>query len=111
MKKLIIGLLLLNFAATSTVGYMFYEESQREIELTIKIPDLEEQRAFRQNVYQGLARGLENQRLNFLRLLSLHHFLKPHENGEHESCPECQKYLEENKDNITFNPEVKKWTL
>jgi hypothetical protein len=111
MKKLIIVLLLLNFAATSTVGYMFYEESQREIELTIKIPDLDEQRAFRQNVYQGLVRGLENQRLNFLRLLALHHFLKPHENGEYEDCPECQRYLEKNKDNITSNAEVKKWTL
>ena len=111
MKKLIIVLLLLNFAATSTVGYMFYEESQREIELTIKVPDLDEQRAFRQNVYQGLVRGLENQRLNFLRLLALHHFVKPHKDGEYKDCPECQRYLEENKDKIISNAEVEKWTL
>ena len=111
MKKLIIVLLLLNFAATSTVGYMFYEESQRQIELTIKVPDLDEQREFRKNVYQGLARGLENQRLNFLRILTLHHFLEPHENGEYESCPECQKHLQENQDKIISNVYIKEQTL
>ena len=58
MKKLIIVLLLLNFAATSTVGYMLYEESQRQIELTIKVPDLDEQREFRREARLGLCAGL-----------------------------------------------------
>ena len=111
MKKLIIALLLLNFVATLTVGYMFYEKSQQDIELTIEVPDLEEQREFRKNGYQGMVRVLENQRLNFLRILSLHHFLEPHENGEYESCPECKRYLQENQDKIISNMNTKEITL
>jgi|TARA_R110000824_G_scaffold67972_1_gene176047 hypothetical protein len=111
MRKLIIALLLLNFVATLTVGYMFYEKSQQDIELTIEVPDLKEQREFRKNGYQGMVRVLENQRLNFLRILSLHHFLEPHENGEYESCPECQKHLQENQDKIISNVYIKEQTL
>ena len=74
MRKLIIALLLLNFVATLTVGYMFYEKSQQDIELTIEV-------------------------------------LQPHENGEYESCPECQKHLQENQDKIISNVYIKEQTL
>ena len=37
--------------------------------------------------------------------------LQPHENGEYESCPECQKHLQENQDKIISNVYIKEQTL
>ena len=118
MKKLLIFLLLLNFVTTLSVGYIIYDKTSNkkptiiEIEPPIK-GDIDElvavDKEFRKNVYEGMSRLMYGQNMINLRLLSLHHFVKPHTDEFYENCPECklerQQILEEDKESVTSNTE------
>ena len=118
MRKLLIFLLLLNFITTLSVGYIIYDETNNKKATIIEIEppiegDIDElvsvDREFRTNVYKGISRLMYGQNMINLRMLSLHHFVKPHADEFYEDCPECQlekqKILEEEKENVTLNME------
>ena len=102
MNKLIIFLLLLNIAATLTVGYTTYTNEPMVYKITEKAPveglDQEEHKKFEQNVYQGLqmlmsgdSQIVQNQQDLNIAILRIHHFAEPHSDKFYEACPECQK--------------------
>ena len=116
MKKIIVFLLLLNFTATIAVGYTIYKNnSKKPYEINIESPSKIEDEQFKANVYEGMKRLMVGQNMINLRMLSLHHFVKPHGEDFYEHCTECQlekqKILEEQKNNITFSEEVIEWTF
>jgi len=116
MKKVIVFLLLLNFTATIAVGYTIYKNnSKKPYEINIESPSKIEDEQFKANVYEGMNRLMMGQNMINLRMLSLHHFAKPHGEDFYEHCPECQleqqKILEEQKNNITFSAGVNEWTF
>jgi hypothetical protein len=119
MKKLLVFLLLLNFVTTLSVGYIIYDEASNkkptiiEIEAPIEA-DIEElisiDKEFKTNVYKGLSRLMYGQNMINLRLFALHHYVKPHDEGFIEGCPECeiekQNILQEENESVTLNAEV-----
>ena len=115
MKKLIVFLLLLNFIATISVGYTIYENNLKPYQISIENPNTKEDEKFKEEVYRGLGRLMYGQNMMNLRMLSLHHFVKPHGNDIYEHCPECQLehpgILEGQKNNVTSGKEVEEWTL
>ena len=106
MRRLIVSLLLLNFITTLTVGYTLYTNDSKTKPYVIEIesPTEGDDEQFKEDVYKGMSRLMMGQNYLNLRLLSLHHFVKPHVNEFYENCPECQmekqKILEEEKDNM-----------
>jgi len=116
MKKVIVFLLLLNFTATIAVGYTIYKNnSKKPYEINIESPSKIEDEQFKANVYEGMNRLMMGQNMINLRMLSLHHFMKPHADEFYENCPECQlerqQILKEEKDDITFSAGVNEWTF
>ena len=116
MKKIIVFLLLLNFTATIAVGYTIYKNnSKKPYEINIESPSKIEDEQFKANVYEGMNRLMMGQNMINLRMLSLHHFVKPHGDDIYEHCPECQlehpEITEDQKNNITSNKEAKEWNL
>jgi hypothetical protein len=115
MKKLIVFLLLLNFIATMSVGYIIYDNTLKQHQITIELPNEPEEIKFKEDVYQGLGRLMYGQNVLNLRLLSLHHFVKPHGDEIYDNCPECQlehpEIVEDEKNNITSNKGAKEWNL
>ena len=109
MKRLFVFLLLLNFITTLTVGYTIYTTNTKRKPYVIEIesPSEGDDEQFKEDVHKGISRLMMGQNYLNLRLLSLHHFVKPHADQFYEHCPECQiekhKILEEEKDNMTFN--------
>jgi len=117
-SKLFIFLLLLNLVTTLSVGYIIYKENINKKPTIIEIEppingDIEElvagDKEFKTNVYNGLSRVIYGQNMINLRMLSLHHFMKPHADEFYENCPECQlerqQILKEEKDGFTSNVE------
>ena len=115
MKKLIVSLLLLNFIATISVGYTIYDSNLKPYQISIENPNTKEDEKFKEEVYRGLGRLMYGQNMMNLRMLSLHHFVKPHGNDIYEHCPECQlehpEIIEDQKNNITSSKEAKEWNL
>ena len=113
MRRLIVSLLLLNFVTTLTVGYTIYTTNTKRKPYVIEIesPTDGDDKQFKEGVRRDVSRLMMGQNFLNLRLLSLHHFVKPHADKFYEHCPECQlekqKILEEEKDNMTFNLGVK----
>ena len=118
MKKTLVFLLLLNFIATVSIGYINYEAntSKKPTLLEIEKPitgDIEElmagDREFKKDVYNGLSQLIMEQRMNTLRMFALPHFLKPHVEFK-KGCPECemekQKILEEEKESVTSTQRI-----
>ena len=109
MKRLIVFLLLLNFVTTLAVGYTVYSNtsSKKPYVIEIESPTRGDDEKFKKDVYEGLSRLMIGQNMLNLRMLSLHHFVKPHGEDFYEHCPECQmeqhKIIEEEKDKITAN--------
>ena len=114
-SKLFIFLLLLNFITTLSVGYIIYDETSNKKPTIIEIEppiggDIDEllavDKEFKTNVYNGMGRLIYGQNMINLRLFALHHYIKPHDEGFIEGCPECelekQKILQEDKESVTF---------
>ena len=108
MKRLIIFLLLLNFVTTLAVGYTIYTNNSKKISHVIEIesPTEGDDEQFKEDIYKGMSRLMMGQNYLNLKLLTLHHFVKPHVDEFYEHCPECQlerqKILEEEKGNMAF---------
>ena len=118
MKKTLVFLLLLNFIATVSIGYINYEANtskqptllEKEKPITGDIEELMAgDREFKKDVYNGLSQLIMEQRMNTLRMFALHHFLKPHVEFK-KGCPECemekQKILEEEKESVTSTQRI-----
>ncbi len=108
-NKIITFLLLLNFVTTISVGYIIYKENANKKPTVIEIeaPNKGYDEEFQKNVYQGMSRLMMGQNLINLRMLSLHHFVKPHDDEFYEHCPECQLEKESiiNEDSVTSREE------
>ena len=108
MKRLIVFLLLLNFITTLAVGYTIYTDNSKKKPYIIEIesPTEGDDEQFKEDIYKGMSRLMMGQNYLNLRLLSLHHFVKPHVDEFYEHCPECQlekkKILKEEIGNMTF---------
>ena len=115
-NKIITFLLLLNFVATISVGYIIYKDNadqanklaqqlinKKPTVIEIEAPNKGYDEEFQKNVYQGMSRLMMGQNLINLRMLSLHHFVKPHDDEFYEHCPECQLEKESiiNEDSVT----------
>ena len=109
-KKLLIFLLLANFAATASIGYTVYKNSQRKPYL-LEIETPVEDEAFKENVYKALGMIMSgqsqlaaNQEGINMAIYRIHHFVSPHVEL-HPNCPECeaekQKILQEDKESVT----------
>ena len=110
-NKLIIFLLLLNLIATSTVCYTLYTNDS-ETRFSEAKGDYEK---FKSNMYEGMSRLMMGQNMINLRMLSLHHFVKPHGEDFYENCPECQlghpEKLEKMRNNITSSEGENEWNF
>ena len=108
--KLLIFLLLANFAATASIGYTVHKNSQRKPYL-LEIETPVEDEEFKENMYKamgmimsGQSQLASNQEGINMAIYRIHHFVKPHVEF-HPNCPECeidkQKILEEEKESVT----------
>jgi len=98
------------------VGYAAYKNnSKKPYEINIESSSKIEDEQFKANVREGMRRLMMGQNMINLRMLSIHHFAKPHGKDFYEHCPDCQlekqKILEEKKNNITSSAEVDEWTF
>ena len=110
--KLLVFLLLLNLITTLAVGYTVYTNVSKEYNIVVETP--EEDKKFKENVYQGLSmimqgqsQLVQNQNDLNIGILRVHHFVAPHADQFYEACPECEKekqrILEEEKESVTLD--------
>ena len=110
-NRIIVFLLLLNLVTTLAVGYTVYKNVSKEFNIAIETP--EEDKKFKENVYQGLSMIMQgqsqlvrNQQDLNIGILRIHHFVAPHADQFYEACPECeedkQRILDEEKESVTF---------
>jgi hypothetical protein len=71
-----------------TVGYAVYTNVSKEYNIELEVPP--QNKEFETDVYEGLSRLMMGQNMLNLRMLSLHHFVKPHDDEFYPNCPECQ---------------------
>ena len=111
-NRLIVFLLILNLITTLAVGYTLYTNVSKEYNIVVETP--EEDKEFKENVYQGLSMLMTgqsqlvvNQQDLNMGMLRVHHFVEPHSDKFYKECPECEKekqrILEEEKENVTLN--------
>ena len=113
-KKIFIKfLLLINLAASITLGVMFHQDKEETKVLMLKMASSQKPNDLLYENIEILKRGneqafrmlMDNQQFLNLALLKIHHFVEPHGDKFYRNCPDCQEEkgeIEGDRESITL---------